>query len=126
MNQLKNINHKLDPVIKMKVRRFYKDIMKELPNILKYYNISLGIKEARSIIKSKFIEKSELTDIYIIQSQLKEGRKLLDETVGLWKTKKEVLEFFRKKSSNNLVKEEEVNLVKEFFKNSHPQIKDKF
>lgn len=120
MNHFKNVGQNIDPIIKMRVRRFYKDIMKELPGILKYYNLPIGLKEARYIIKSKFERNGELSDAYLINSQIKEGRKLLDETVNLWKTKKEVLEFFRKKPNNNNIHitEEEMKFINDFFKNS--------
>lgn len=124
MNHLNSLIKEFNPTKSKALSQcLYRDSVRELPHIIKHYNLRISLNDAKKIIKKEFLVHQNISDDYLVSVEVKKYRTLLDETVNLWKTKKEVHEFFNinRFTQSKTLKHEEEQFLKEFFNNGNPR-----
>lgn len=89
----------------LSIKILYKNTMRELPYILKHYNVRLSFGEAKKVVRSKFTDAS-IVDDYVIEKEIKKGRKMLEETTNLWTDPKDIRQFFAPRKDKKVEGEE--------------------
>ncbi|XP_059052847.1 NADH dehydrogenase [ubiquinone] 1 alpha subcomplex subunit 6-like isoform X6 [Achroia grisella] len=78
-----------------RVLNLYKAWYRQVPHIVKDYDIPKSEEQCREKLKELFIKNKDVTDIRVVDMLIIKGQMELQETVKLWKQKGHIMTYFK-------------------------------
>ncbi|CAD0201340.1 unnamed protein product [Chrysodeixis includens] len=80
---------------KRRVLSLYKAWYRQIPYVVKDYDMPKSEEQCRAKLKELFIKNKDVTDIRVIDLLVIKGQMELKETVNMWKQKGHVMTYFK-------------------------------
>lgn len=90
----------------LKTRRLYRQSMRELPTLVRSYQLELTVSEARNKVKSDFLKNKHISEPYLVDALVFKGTSDLEEARLLHMTKAHVMRYFTPEPSTIVDHEE--------------------
>ncbi|KAK9877393.1 hypothetical protein WA026_017789 [Henosepilachna vigintioctopunctata] len=80
---------------KKRVLNLYKAWHRQLPYIVKKYDIPKSVEQLRLKLREEFMKHKDVKDIRVIDMLVIKGQMELKETVNIWKQKGHIMTYFQ-------------------------------